>query len=180
MAARAPAALTVMSDINTRCLSYFIVTARWNCRRCGRVTPVHALVLPAAHETLAVDDDSRQEGVMAVWEPAGFPTLMFYVDYLTSPVRRRIRQSAPHYWLDLDGETDSSYFMNHCERCGAKQADRSIHEEYPGAFCDTRADCISAIQLTEVHEPLAARAAGFAIEPAFFRVLSGQVRADIR
>jgi len=141
-------------EANVRAPYYFISAARWTCRQCTDVTPVHALMLPEMHEML-IDDG---------WDRLGLPARMFYVDYLSISVQQRVFRTMPHYWLDQDEAIGFPYFMNHCERCGAKQTDRALHEEYPGAFCSAQWEPTGGVGPIVVHEPLTAHAAGFVIE----------------
>jgi hypothetical protein len=155
-------------EINARSPYYFIVSVTSHCWRCNEETRLYALALPESHETLHVDDDrGGEDRANDGWECTGHTAVIFNVDYLSRSVRRRMRRESTHYWLDLDPGTGLPHFMNHCEHCGARRADRALHEEFPGAFRALGSGRSHVIDLLEVDRPLEAHAAGFAIEPAF-------------
>jgi hypothetical protein len=150
---------------NARAPYYFILGALSKCMSCRENTRLHALALPEFHETLHPDDDR--------WECTGQRALIFRVDHLSGSVRGRMWQESIHYWCDLDSGAGGSYFMNHCEHCGARVTDRALHEEYPGAFCAPNFERPAGLHFTEVHRPLQAHAGGFAIQPEFFPRIRG-------
>jgi hypothetical protein len=156
------------SEGNLRSSSYFILRVAWYCRHCGESTHAHALALPETHEILQLDD-AVQPGARPQdsWECAAITAVIFYVGYIGESVRRHLSQHLPHYARDLDEMTGSSYFMNHCDRCGAKQPDHELHEEYPAAFGSRRSGQAFEVRLIEVPEPFEAHAGGYTIEPAF-------------
>jgi len=162
---------------NFRTSDYCMDVAEWACRRCLLNMAIYALVLPVTHEARYVDDDESDESDSdGRWEMAELPVRLFYVGYLSPQARLRIGQLAPHYWLDWDDEMGIAYFMNHCSECGAGQGDREIHEEYPSAFDLSNRRTSETSRVVPLHEPLAAHAAGFAIDAWRFPMAGDRAR----
>jgi len=83
------------------------------------------------------------------------PTVVFYISNLLPTVFARIEALSRHYRFDYSKTTQSSYWMNHCERCGMKQGDFPMYEEPGGAFYPENRHTASRIVLHEFAEPFA-------------------------
>ncbi|MBH2977808.1 hypothetical protein I5R25_06070 [Serratia marcescens] len=57
-----------------------------------------------------------------------------YVEKVEDGLRYILGPNAPRYTLDFSKQTNSKYFMNHCEKCNAKIGDFYMHSEPGGAF----------------------------------------------
>ncbi len=120
--------------------SYFLATTTRGCWRCEAATRVFGFVLPPGHGVWYVDDDPADD----CWEVAEEPTVLSYVTAVADPVAARLRSAAPHYRLDFSQTLQRFYWMNHCERCGAKLGDeytfnlirRNIQPFHLGGGCD--------------------------------------------
>lgn len=156
-------------DCNVRSGSYLVAFTAAECAYCRAATCVIALVLPPAHETLAVDglDERTEESAEDSWEAAHCNASIFYVGYLPESVQGRLRDIAPAYRLAHSTATQGSYWANHCERCGALLHDHDLHCEPDGAFLPTDPENAAAIRLIRMDEPFEAAAAGYAYEPPF-------------
>ena len=153
---------TVSFDCNVRSGSYFVALTAAECVCCRAATRLVALVLPPAHETLAVD------GLEDTWEAAHCGASLFHVGYLPEWVQRRLREIAPAYRLTHSTAAQGSYWANHCERCGALLHDHDLHCEPDAAFLPMVPESAVAIHLIRMDEPFEAAAAGYAYEPPFF------------
>jgi hypothetical protein len=140
---------------NIRADSYFLAESARECWRCSRQTRVFAILLPAGHEVLHVDDDPADDE----WQVAEAPTRLSYIEYLPDPIAERLRSLAPHYWTDFSQTTQSFYWMNHCERCGAKQGDFDTVEEHGSPFNPSVQEAAAAVLLREIPESFAASCA---------------------
>lgn len=90
------------------------------------------------------------------------------------PVPEVNARSACYFIVSVPSNcTNCPHFMNHCEQCRERNADRAIHEEFPGAFSPLAAGPLSGLRIIEVPETLEAHAAGFAAEPAFLARVPG-------
>lgn len=136
--------------------SYFLAESTRQCWRCSRPTRVFAIILPAGHQVLRPPDDADE----ASWEIAEEPTLLSYITYLVNPVPERLRALAPCLRADFSATTRSFYWMNHCERCCAKQGDRETLEEFDSPFSPATPEHASGISLRAILEPFAAQCGG--------------------
>jgi hypothetical protein len=154
------------SDINRRAASYFIACALQRCGCCRKLTSVVGLIVPAGHETLEFDSASDASAV-AVWEIAEANAILFDVENLSDAVQNRLRQFAPHYAACISEVTGSENWLNHCNFCGAQQADFDLYCEPEGAFMPISPAAAARIRLVNVCELFAARVSGYGYVPEF-------------
>lgn len=57
-----------------------------------------------------------------------------YVERIEEDLLYVLGPNAPRFTLDYSKQTNSKYFMNHCEKCNAKMGDFFMHCEPGGAF----------------------------------------------
>lgn len=156
-------------DANVRAQSYMVARTSMRCWHCGLSTRLLALVVPPNHEIL--DDqpaaDDGRESAPDEWQRASFNAVLFYVEELPDGVENRLRQLLPSFRLAHSAATQSSYWANHCEQCGALLGDHELHCEPEGAFIPSNEAAATIIELVEVAEPFTAVAAGCATEPEF-------------
>ena len=150
---------TLDAHPNVRSSRYFIVESQMRCDQCNVVTAVFGLALPADYESLYVDDDAPDDE-SGTWESPGFAAVLSYVDYLPESVANHIRSMTPHYRLDLQGEGGGTFWMNHCEHCGAQLEEEELHGDPESPFGPMPVEGLEAIRLHEVREPFAAGAGG--------------------
>ena len=148
-------------NANLRSSSYFIARTQAQCEHCNQLSNVIALALPPGHEVLL---DGGREYVDG-------NAFIFYVENLAAPVSRCLMQIAPSFSRKRDQGCRHAYWANHCEHCGSMFSDDALHCE-PGGFMPTRPDEAAAIQLTHVAEAFSAEAAGYALEPELFSMIS--------
>jgi recombinational DNA repair protein (RecF pathway) len=153
------------SDVNYRSQTYGIACALQCCGGCARPTPVVGLVLPRGHETLEIDTDAQGVEV-DVWEAAEAGAFVFFVEHLPEAVQRRLLELSQYY--RRDGQSEQSYWLNHCSFCGMPQGDFELYCEPEGAFFPISERAAASVQLQNVTEPFEAQAAGYAYAPEFF------------
>lgn len=127
---------------------YFIAQSACRCWNCREKTKVFGFILPSGHETFEPYEDGRGE-----WHRHDDLTIVYYVTDLFPSVASRINSFSKRYRLDFSKTTQSSYWMNHCEYCGAKQGDFHMYCEPGGAFSPTDEHSASGIVLHEFAEP---------------------------
>lgn len=152
---------------NIRAGSYFLAESTRKCWRCSRETRVFAIMLPASHEVLDVDDDPACDE----WRVAEEPTVLSYVGHLADPIPERLRVLAPHYRRDFSRTTGSFYWMSHCEHCQAKQGDFELIEESDSAFNPATPERAERILLREIAEPFAACCGGYTCGIELFELM---------
>jgi hypothetical protein len=156
-------------DINIRCHSYFVAQSMRACWHCDRDTHVFSFLLPPGHEAWRVSDESAR------WELQASAAIVYYITWIPSNVQTQIRSLTGHYRNDFSKTTQSFYWMNHCERCGMKQGDFELFEEFDTPFCPINWQDASRILLHSVRTAFEASASSIAYEPGYFermRVLS--------
>jgi hypothetical protein len=140
---------------NVRSSRYFIVESRIRCDKCNVVTAVFGVALPASYESLYVDDDAPDDA-SGTWEASEMGAVLSYVQYLPETVANRIRSVTQHYRLDAQSEASDTFWMNHCEHCGAQMEEEELHGDPGSPFVPVSDEGLEAIRLHEVREPFAA------------------------
>jgi hypothetical protein len=158
-----------MDAANVRAAGYFVARTHTTCRRCRKSTRLMAVALPQDHQTLQEGSDDGEH--CAVWQFAAGYALLFYIEHLCDGVRRRLIRLSPFFRLTYSPSTLNSYWANHCEYCDALLEDHDLHCEPGGAFMPSSATAAAHIELQHILEPFAARASGYAFEPAFFALM---------
>jgi hypothetical protein len=155
-------------NINFRSSSYWIVRATAGCHRCHAETLFVALALPPNHQSLELDWDIEADEFVAYnWETVEWSAFLFYVEYLSENVRRRLQAISKGYRFAFSERTQESYWANHCGSCGALIEDHDLFCEPDGAFLPPSAVSAAAVTLERVDEALQAGAAGYACDPEF-------------
>ncbi|MGC1522491.1 MAG: hypothetical protein WA803_13195 [Steroidobacteraceae bacterium] len=154
-----------LPDANVRAKTYYVARTQAKCSHCGLQTRLLALAMPYGHETL--DEDAP-----GAWHRAGFNAFLFFVERLSDEVQSRLSGMSQSFRLADCAATLSSYWANHCEHCGALLGDHELHCEFDCAFMPSSESSAADIELLKVREPLQALAAGYAIEPEYFRFMS--------
>ena len=150
---------------NVRCDRYLIARSKSICARCSADIRVVGLMMPPGHETRSEDEERVS------WDGTASRAFLFYIESLPDAVRRRMQALAPMYRFAASPAAQSSYWANHCDRCGGIQEDHDLFCEPEGAFLPTSPDAASIIELFPVDEPLEAAAAGHALDPAFIEFM---------
>lgn len=146
---------------NVRAPRWDLAIASRECRRCGELTRVYAILLPSEHETLEEEDDPAGD----CWERGEYAVLLSYVEAVPASVVAHLHMQAQHHYrLDHSQTTNSFYWMNHCEHCDAKLGDFETIEE-PGTFHELGAG-LDERKLTiedyhSIREPFSGRCGGY-------------------
>jgi hypothetical protein len=144
-------------QFNVRAGRYFIVESRMKCEQCKALTAVFGFALPADYESLYADDDTPDDA-SGTWEVPGFAAVLSYVDYIPESVANHVFSMTQHYRLDSNEAVGGSFWMNHCEHCGAQVEEEELHGELESPFGPMPSEGLEAIRLHEVHEPFTASA----------------------
>lgn len=163
-----------LPDANVRSKTYYVARTQAKCWHCGLQTHVLALAMPQGHETLDTDAPAGndQETGSPVWHRAGVNALLFFVECLSDEVQSRLSGMSPSFRLADCAATLNTYWANHCAHCGAMLGDHELHCEFDCAFMPSSESNAANIELLQFREPLQALAAGYAIEPEYFRFMS--------
>ncbi|MHB8477971.1 MAG: hypothetical protein ACYDBZ_16965 [Steroidobacteraceae bacterium] len=133
------------------------------------------MALPPSHEILdAESSDGDRDGgedVPNEWQRSDANAFLFHVEQLPEDVQRRLEQLSPHFRFAHSAATQSIYWANHCEHCGTLLGDHELHCEPDGAFAPSNEAAAANIELLQIDQPLEAAAAGYALEPEFFRCM---------
>jgi hypothetical protein len=159
---------------NIRSKTYYLARTEAKCWHCGVPTHLLALAVPNGHQTLDVDAplDSGQGSAPGAWHRAGCNAFLFFVESLSDEVQSRLSRISQSFRLSYCAATLNSYWANHCEHCAALLGDHELHCEFDCAFMPSSESNAADIELVQVREPLEATAAGYAMEPEFFRFMS--------
>jgi hypothetical protein len=154
-----------LPDANVRSPTYYVARTEANCWYCGQPTRLLALAMPHGHETLDMEAPDS-------WHRARFNAFLFFVERLSDEVQSRLSRISQSFRLARCAATLNSYWANHCEHCGALLGDHELHCEFDCAFMPSSESNAASIELLRIREPLEAMAAGYAIEPEYFRFMS--------
>jgi hypothetical protein len=149
-------------DINIRCHSYFVAQSMRTCWHCDRDTGVFSFVLPPGHEAWGDCDHSVK------WELQVSAAIVYYITWIPLDVQARIRAVTGQYRNDFSKTIQSFYWMNHCERCGVKQGDFELFEEFDTPFRPINRQDACRILLHPVRKAFEAAASSMTYEPGFF------------
>jgi hypothetical protein len=150
-------------EVNYRCPSYFIAQSKRICWHCGRDTRVFSFLLPRGHEALVDSDDG-----FVRWERQTSEAIIYYVTHIPPSVQGQMHAVTPDYRNDFSKTTQTFYWMNHCERCGMKQGDFELFEEFDTPFCPIDARGAAGILLRPVCEGFSAAATSIVYESGYF------------
>ena len=113
--------------VTVRCL--YVLTASHQCHECAEGTSVHALLLRGPFDVEGYPYvDPNDEGAL----------LRYLVAVPADVVEAMSKVSAGRWHLDVSRTYSDSYYMNHCEHCGAKIGDHYLGEPEEAFFPLTR------------------------------------------
>ena len=159
-------AANIVPDAGFRSQIYYVACTTAQCRRCGLPTGLVALAIPHGHET-------RDGGAPDRWHPADANAFLFYVEQISGGVEHRLQELSRHFHPARSRATQSTHWANHCQHCGAFFEDHELHCEPDGPFMPTNEASAADIELLRIDDSLQAVAAGYALEPQFFRFMRG-------
>jgi hypothetical protein len=149
-----------LADANHKASHYLLLSTHHACRRCGEITRVFALALPASHQSLYEEDGNESADV---WQPAEVPTVLSHVTALSASVALRLQAMAPGYRPALNAP-DNALWTNHCDHCHQPLDDNDLHCELEAPFMPLSTEAARAIHLTCVLEPIQVNAADSALD----------------
>jgi hypothetical protein len=163
-----------LPDANFRSKTYYVARTEVKCWHCGLPTHLLALAMPHGHETLDTDlaAENGQDCAPDSWHRASFNAFLFFVERLSDEVQSQLGRVSRSFRLAHCTATLTSYWANHCEHCSALLGDHELHCEFDCAFMPSSESNAANIELLHIREPLEAMAAGYAIEPEYFRFMS--------
>ncbi|MDN3224173.1 DUF5710 domain-containing protein [Pseudomonas nunensis] len=135
---------------------YFIVESASDCWRCSRITDVYSFMLPELHKQFEYAQDEEEEFAldnhMGYWVCHGYRGTVASVNGLSLSVIKQLRLHTENYKPAYSKAARNTYYMNHCEHCGAKLGDFYMHSEPGGAFFPTSPEQAEAMILHQVNE----------------------------
>ncbi len=143
---------------NVRSSSYSLVQGRMQCPQCDSVTAVFACALPAGYESRYVDDGPVGAEI-GTWEVQTMAAVLSYIESLPDTVANHIRALTQHFRLAPDEASGETFWINHCEHCGAQMEEEELHE-FDGPFGPMPGGDPESIHLHRFREPFAAWAGG--------------------
>lgn len=143
-------------DLSVRANHYYIGQTSKACWKCQKQTRVFGFLLDEDHELLTDYECPDSDRLILSWELVGEPMTVSNIQHLSDSVQKRIGELTRNFYPDTSQTARGQYWMNHCERCSAKQGDFYIHEEPgPGGFFPTEAKEARQVKLYRVDEPFA-------------------------
>lgn len=169
LAQQADADLANEPELKIRSPWYFLVESTSECWKCGSPTQVHAFMLPEDHEQFEYADEDDEAFSLAspcgYWMRQGEVGTVSNVYGLSPKVVAQLRSHTTRYRPAYSQQAGATYYMNHCEHCGAKLGDFYMHSEPGGAFFPMSAADASKMILRKVDAPFEANGSvGYASE----------------
>lgn len=121
-----------------------------------------SFLLPPGRKAWHDDDESIG------WEVQESEAIIYYITRMPVSVQAQMQSVTGRFRNDFSKTTQSFYWMNHCERCGMKQGDFELFEEFDTPFCHIDPKNASRILLRPVRESFEASAASITYEPGVF------------
>lgn len=155
---------------NIHAAAYFIAESQRACWKCSRSSRVFAFLICDGlifhnREGYAAWLKSPET---SQWNKDDTQIAIYYITHLAKTAQAQIKSLTRHYYPDFSQTIGSSYWMNHCEWCEAKQGDFELFEEFDTPFFPVDARNASRILLHPCHEIFEASAEWRAYEPGFF------------
>jgi hypothetical protein len=154
-----------LPNANVRSPTYYVARTAKPCIHCAQPNRLLGLALPPNHETL--DTEALEDGG---WHGVRAHALLFYVTELPPAVQRHLLQLSPLFRIVRGAGAMNGHWANHCEHCGSAIDDHDLHCEM-GVFMPQDEAEAANIQLLPIGEAFEAAAAGYALEPEFFRFM---------
>lgn len=135
---------------------YWLAENTSACWKCSGNTHVYGFLMPGGSEYVWSDPIGEEElgRPVSIWERVPIPSYLHYVDYLPTQAVANISSLTRTYFEDYSKTTQSRYFMNHCEHCGAKLGDSHLFCETDGAFGMMSEKAASRTKLYPINTPL--------------------------
>ena len=108
--------------------SISIALSNSDCYRCANKTAVISL---ASNNFYYLDTDENED---EKWFRANELSFFSMPVFIENELVAKINRLFPNYKIAYSKTTESSYWANHCEHCGALQGDFFLHSEPGGAF----------------------------------------------
>lgn len=144
----------VDDDLFIRAERYYIGQTSKTCWKCEKQTRVYGFLLDENHELLTDYESPDSDRLILSWEYVGEPMTVSNIQHLPDSIQKRIGELTGSYYPDTSQTAGGQYWMNHCDRCGAKQGDFYIHEELgPGGFFPVEVKDARLVTLYRVDEP---------------------------
>lgn len=117
------------------------------CWRCGWGIDVYAFI----SKTINVLDISEAGLEESGWRiPDGSPCLLSEITFVDENLDSYLKEYYPYYFLDYSKTLDKHYYMNHCHRCGAKQAESGLYHAN-GPLCPIDVKAWEMIYVRPLH-----------------------------
>lgn len=145
---------------NIRSNFYYIGRALHPCWRCQKQTYSFCIAVPKDAEFYSLDEDydyqDENEPDRYNWTKMthGFHTCIPYLNHPTEDMVQHLKRLAPNYRPDYSKTIESMYWMNHCDHCGIKQGDNSLHQESDAPFFPDHIETAKLFQLLEIKTPV--------------------------
>ena len=143
---------------NIRASFYYIGRAQHACWRCHKETFSFCIAVPKDAEFYVLDESQEEDGEpdRYYWTkmPYGFHTCISYLDQPTDDMVQHLKRLAPNYRPDYSKTIEAEYWMNHCDHCGIKQGDNTLHHEVDSPFFPDYVETAQMFQLYEIKTPV--------------------------
>ncbi len=144
---------------NIRASGYWIARSSRGCWQCHRTSAVFGFALPRTYQTLWLGERRWEQ----VWEDGEEPTFVCYLEYVLPDAIERIRRHSIHYRFGYRRRTQSFYWVNFCEHCGAKLGDYDTFCEPGQAFVPLTREDATRVELVAVDARFLATAGGWSL-----------------
>ncbi len=124
--------LSANEQPNFQSQGFWIAVSAESCEECFEYTPCFAFLLPSGHEELdlEVEEDEPLE-----WLTHPYEAFLNEIWSLSANAVERMQSFTETYYVDSSDETETPYWANLCQHCGAMLDEFLIFGEVGGGFC---------------------------------------------
>lgn len=141
-----------------RSSDYFLAETVRPCWKCGQETKLHGFLMPPGYSSL-IEMSNYENEVQEdwyIWETIlNVGAFVSYIDALPDAAVLRVQALSKSYRLNYSKTVESSYWMNHCDRCNAPQGDFHLYSSPGVGFSVFYKEHAERVSLRYVNEPIA-------------------------
>lgn len=137
------------TEFNLRAIApFYLIYSFEDCYKCNTNSAVVTFGALGCEYLDEKDDEYSEEGEgdEIKEEPVSFS----YISVVPERLAAYIEEKLPNYFLDWSNTTESFYYMNHCEQCGAHLGDFFLHSEPEHAFFPQTPEEVQRMKIIEL------------------------------
>lgn len=140
---------------NLRTAEAYLVRSPTRCWSCTAPFDAIGFLLAPGFEMKEFDEDERGDRAED-WSRQQDWRFAYYITDLSAAVVDMLKREAPSYRRAFSKTTETTYWANHCPKCGALRGDFYLFEEFDGAFSPISVEHVLRMKATRLTTPFEA------------------------